>query len=189
MYKYSFEFKKKVVLAYLNGEGSFRTIANKYEVPSWGNVKKWVRSYEKFGDDGIKRSRKRTFYTFEQKMAIVELYLSSEISYQDLALQIGVNNPSQISNWVNDYREFGPEALNPKKGGLKRTMNKSDSDSSTKECKINTDDQHIKDLENELYKLRLENAFLKELRRLRLEDEGKMREWHSSSTVSEENSN
>ena len=51
LYKYSFEFKKKVVLVYLNGEGSFQTIANKYEVPSWGNVKKWVRSYEKFGDD------------------------------------------------------------------------------------------------------------------------------------------
>ena len=48
--------------------------------------------------------------------------------------------------------------------------------------------EHVKELEDELLKLRIANAFLKELRRLRLEDEAKMRERHSSSTASEENS-
>ena len=49
--------------------------------------------------------------------------------------------------------------------------------------------EHVKELEAELHELRIENAFLKELRRLRLEDEAKMRERRESSTVSEENSN
>ena len=40
-----------------------------------------------------------------------------------------------------------------------------------------------------LLKLKIENAFLKELRRLRLEDEAKMRERRKSSTVSEDSSN
>lgn len=44
------------------------------------------------------------------------------------------------------------------------------------------------ELENENQKLRIENAFLKESRRLRLEDERKMREHHESFTVSENNS-
>ena len=44
-------------------------------------------------------------------------------------------------------------------------------------------------IEDELLKLRIENAFLKELRRLRLEDEAKMRERRESSTASEDNSN
>ncbi|GAB7231679.1 hypothetical protein TOTSKI_06420 [Facklamia hominis] len=35
---------------------------------------------------------------------------------------------------------------------------------------------HIKQLEEKLLHLRIENAFLKEARRLRLEDEAKMRE-------------
>lgn len=52
-----------------------------------------------------------------------------------------------------------------------------------------TSAEHIKELEDELLKLRIENAFFKELRRLRLEDEAKMRERHSSSTASEESLN
>ena len=38
---------------------------------------------------------------------------------------------------------------------------------------VDTSAEHIKELEDELLKLRIENAFLKELRRLRLEDEAK----------------
>ena len=49
--------------------------------------------------------------------------------------------------------------------------------------------EHVKELEDELLKLRIENAFLKELRRLRLEDEAKTRERRESSTASEDNSN
>ena len=49
--------------------------------------------------------------------------------------------------------------------------------------------EHVKELEEELLKLRIENAFLKELRRLRLEDEAKMRERRESSTASEDSSN
>ena len=51
---------------------------------------------------------------------------------------------------------------------------------------VDTSAEHVKELEDELLKLRIENAFLKELRRLRLEDEAKMRERRSSSTASEE---
>ena len=54
---------------------------------------------------------------------------------------------------------------------------------------IDTSAEHVKELEDELLKLRIENAFLKELRRLRLEDEAKMRERQESSAVSEDSSN
>ena len=40
----------------------------------------------------------------KKKLSVVELYLSSEISYQDLALQEGITNPSMIANWVNHFR-------------------------------------------------------------------------------------
>ena len=56
------------------------------------------------------------------------------------------------------------------------------------ESYIDTSAEHVKELEDELLKLRIENAFLKELRRLRLQDEAKMRERHLSSTASEESS-
>ena len=53
---------------------------------------------------------------------------------------------------------------------------------------VDTSTEHVKELEDELLKLRIENAFLKELRRLRLEDEAKMRERQESSAVSEDSS-
>ncbi len=40
----------------------------------------------------LMRSHKQTKYSFERRFLFVELYLSSEISYQDLAIQ-GINNP------------------------------------------------------------------------------------------------
>ena len=146
---------------------------------------------KKFGDAGLIRSRKSQTYSFEKKLSVVELYLSSEISYQDLALQEGITNPSMIVNWVNRFRVVGPDALKPHKKGRRKTLEKSEKNSSTLpiESQVDTSAEHVKELEDELLKLRIENAFLKELRRLRLEDEAKMRERRESSTASEDSSN
>ena len=70
------------------------------------------------------RSRKQEKYSFEKKLYIVELYLSSEISYRDLAIQEGITNPSMIVNWVKLFRTAGPEGLRPHKKGRKPTVDK-----------------------------------------------------------------
>ena len=192
MAKYSFEFKKKVVMAYLNGEGGEDYLASKFNVASPRNIKVWIKSYLAFGDEALKRSRKNDVYSFEKKLSVVELYLSSEISYQELAIQEGITNPSMIANWVNRFRAAGPDALRPHKKGRKKTLDKPKIDNKPQvqdERVVDTSAEHVKELEDELLKLKIENAFLKELRRLRLEDEAKMRERRSSSTVSDENSN
>ena len=192
MAKYSFEEKKKLVMAYLNGEGGTDYLTKKYGYANHSQLQRWVAVYQKFGDTGLLRSRKKEVYSFEKKLSVVELYLSSEISYQDLAIQEGIPNPVLIANWVSRFRAAGPDALKPRKKGRKKTLNKSDNITQNKpaeESSVDTSAEHVKELEDELLKLRIENAFLKELRRLRLEDEAKMRERRSSSTASEENSN
>ena len=192
MAKYSFEFKKKIVTAYLKGEGGYGYLAKTYDIPAQIIVERWVHNYQAFGDEGLKKSQKRNIYSFEKKLSVVELYLSSELSYQDLALQEGITNPCIITNWVNRFRVAGPDALKPHKKGRKRKLDKPDKYTKAKsvdEPAVDTSAEHVKELEDELLKLRIENAFLKELRRLRLEDEAKMREWHESSTVSEDDSN
>ena len=113
MAKYSFEFKKKVVLEYINGKGGTQYLSTKYGLGSNSQLRKWLAAYKEFGDEGLKRSRKKENYSFEKKLSVVELYLSSEISYQDLALQEGITNPSMIVNWVNRFRVAGPDALRP----------------------------------------------------------------------------
>ncbi len=191
MAKYSFEFKKKVVNAYINGEGSYGYLVKTYGIPRKAILERWVHSYQAFGNDGLMRSRQKQIYSFEKKLSVVELYLTSEISYQDLALQEGISNPCMIANWVNRFRVAGPEALRPHKKGRRKTLKKTEKKPSALpiESPVDTSAEHVKELEDELLKLRIENAFLKELRRLRLEDEAKMRERRESSTASEDSSN
>ena len=98
MAKYSFEFKKKVVVAYTNGEGGYRYLAKIYGIPTKSIVERWVHNYKRFGDNGLRRSRKKQIYSFEKKRSVVELYLTSEISYQALALQEGLSNACMIAN-------------------------------------------------------------------------------------------
>ncbi|MEI3115335.1 MAG: helix-turn-helix domain-containing protein [Eubacteriales bacterium] len=104
----------------------------------------------------------------------------------------GISNPSLIVKWVNDFRIAGPDALRPKKKGRKKTLD-------IRECKkpskydgekpVDTSAEHVKELEDELLKLRIENAYLKELRRLRLEEETLLKKQRELSTVSEDSSN
>lgn len=192
MAKYSFEEKKKLVLAYLNGEGGTEYLTKKYGYSSRAQLQRWIAAYQKFGDKGLYRSRKKKEYSFEKKLSVVELYLSSEFSYQELALQEGITDPSIIASWVSRFRIAGPDALRPRKKGRKKTLDKMNNNKKSRHIEasnIDTSAEHVRELEDELLKLRIENAFLKELRRLRLEDEAKMREERESSVVSEDDSN
>ena len=192
MSKYSFDFKKKVVMEYLNGEGGWDYLTKKYKLGTNSQLRRWVSAYQQLGDEGLMRSRKNENYSFERKLSVVELYLSSELSYQEVAQKEGITNPNLIVNWVNRFRVAGSDALRPQKKGRKITLDKTRKDTviqPSKEFVVDTSAQHVKELEEELLRLRIENAFLKELRRLRLEDEAKMRERRESSTVSEDNSN
>lgn len=194
MAKYSFEFKKKVVMEYLSGKGSQTYLVKKYDIGCKAQLQRWIAAYQTFGDKGLLRSRQKEQYSFEFKLHVVELYLSSEVSYQELALSQGISNPTILAKWVNDFRIAGPDALKPKKKGCKKTLNSENRNKLTAmkgmdNSTVDTSAEHVQELEDELLKLRIENAFLKELRRLRLEDEAKMRDTQESSTVSEDNSN
>ncbi len=192
MAKYSFQFKKQVIDAYLRGEGGYTYLAGKYGVTNRRQVLNWVHNYEQYGDQGLMRSRKQEKYSFEYKLHVVELYLSSGLSYQELALSEGIRNSALITKWVNDFRIAGSDALRPKKKGRKKILNASDkktSNKSTETTPVDTSAEHVKQLEDELLKLRIENAYLKELRRLRLEEETLLKKQRESSTASGESSN
>lgn len=73
MSKYSYEFKKKVVLEYLAGEGGSSILA-KYGIPSETRIKECVKAYQNLGDEGLMRSRQKKSYSYEYKLGIVEMY-------------------------------------------------------------------------------------------------------------------
>lgn len=187
MAKYSYEFKMNVVREYLKGEGGYESLAKRHGVDH-KMIQRWVNAYKIIGEAGLKRSRKNKEYSFEFKMHVVELYLEGEFSYQQLALQLGMNNPSLIARWVSEYRTAGIDALKPKKKGRHRTM---DEEKVAGEIKCGDDEEKkelIQKLQDENLRLRIENAFLKESRRLRMEEETLQKELRESYTASEKNS-
>lgn len=65
--------------------------------------------------------------------------------------------------------------MRPKRKGRKKALNSNKNETYIVEniikTSVDTSAEHIKKLEDELLKLRIENTHLKELRRLRLEEE------------------
>ena len=175
MAKYSTEFKMKVVKEYLESNISYRSLSDKYCIPSKIVVINWVNAYKSQGYEGLKVKRKNTQYALEFKLNVVNLYLTGEMSYQSLANDLKINNPSMITRWVNDFREKGIEGLKPKKRGRPSKMPKSQKkskdtkvNSSTNLTKLENDSltqaqlkEKIKKLEEKNYWLQLENDAIK----------------------------
>ena len=185
MAKYSAEFKWKVVQEYLQGYVGYKALAHKYNIPSSKLIKDWVGKYRIMGKEGLQRSRKNETYSFQFKLNAVELYLNTEISYHDLALQLKLKSKGTLVKWVQYYRAVGIGGLKPQRKGRRPKL--PDKTSIKPECNTNQDER-LKQLEEENLKLRIEVAFLKGLRRLRLEQEAQKRK-QGSPTVSEDHSN
>lgn len=189
MAKYSYEFKKKLVMEYIDGGGGYQAIARKYSVP-FSLFKRWTDSYKIIGDEALQSSKSNKNYSLEYKINIVGQYLSGELSYQDLANQEKINNYTVIVNWVSAYRKYGLDGLKSKKRG--RPPKSSSSYMENKNKSLSDDKKTIeekyKELQENYYHLKLENACLKELRRLRLEEEA-LNKKRELSTVSEDHSN
>lgn len=179
MAKYSTEFKIKVVKAYLNNEGSYGCLSKKYGVNDKSIIRRWVNAYKSQGYEGLKVKRENTQYSFEFKKNVVNLYLKGEMSYQTLANQLKINNPSVIARWVIDFRNQGLDGLKPKKrgrpSGMTKEKNKEKEQVKKEYSKQEIDE--IADLKDKLYWAQMEIDFLKKKMELEDEDDLKMREW------------
>ena len=79
-----YELKKKIIDQYLNGNGGFTALTKQYSVP-YTVVRRWVHAYTNLGEDGLKQSWSNKEYSFEYKMQVVQLYITSEMSYLQIA--------------------------------------------------------------------------------------------------------
>ena len=175
MAKYSTEFKMKVVKEYLESNISYRSLSDKYCIPSEKVIKTWVNAYKTQGYEGLKVKRENTQYTLEFKLNVVNLYLTGEMSYQSLANELKISNPSIIARWVIDFREKGIEGLRSKKRGRPSKMSKSPKKSKNTKVESSANitnsenesltqaqlKEKIKKLEEKNYWLQLENDAIK----------------------------
>ncbi len=191
MTKYSFEFKLKVVQEYLEGKGGYSYLAKVHSVKDKKQIRVWVNSYREFGEEGLLRKRKNANYSVQFKLDAIELYQTSELSYREIANVLKMNYPSLIANWMRKFRNDGIKGLSKPKG-RPPTVPKKKEKPKKDFVKVTSEERdRIKELEKQVRSLQIENAFLKELRKLRNQEAQQRRtnQSHESSTASEDPSN
>ena len=55
MSKYSYEFKKKVEMDYINGKGGYKRLCKENGIPSQTKLRDWISAYKEFGNKGLMR--------------------------------------------------------------------------------------------------------------------------------------
>ena len=173
MAKYSFELKLNAILDDEKGSGDYQTIANKYHVNRLHLIKDWGDMYRSFGSSGLQCRSKNKVYDTQFKLNAVNLYLTSEKSYREIGDQLGMTNNVLLTRWVLDYREKGEFAFSNSRGRPRKEPDMSKQKSSKQPSDLSETEQKLAQLQNENLKLRIENEYLKGLRRLRMERQAK----------------
>ena len=100
--KFSKELKLSIVKRYLNGEGSYKTLAKEINVHH-SVVEVWIKKYKAFGENAFDSSNTNASYTKEFKEKIVLEYLNGCGSYTDLVIKYNIPSHSTIRKWVKYY--------------------------------------------------------------------------------------
>lgn len=164
--KYDFVFKMNCVELYRNGQW--------VETPKGINQKDfrkriatWTKIADLHGMDALRHPTTCTEYTAEQRYTLVAKVLAGE-SQKNVAISAGIND-SQLAKWVKQYKIYGYDGLNLKKGRknkelpMKKSIKPSELTPSEKEELIR--------LRAETEYLRTENEAIKKLIALRREKE------------------
>lgn len=160
MVKFSSEYRKKVVLEYLEGGGSLKELAKKYGISSHRTVLDWVNRYKKYGDKAFNIRSPKSVFDGTFKMEVLEWMWSNRASLPETALRFDISTPSTIWSWEKKYREKGVEALFNRRGRPK------DMKTNHKHNQGREESFELEKLQREIRMLRIENEYLKKLKAL-----------------------
>ena len=162
--KYSKEMKLQAVKDYLNGEGSYETLKEKYKLRSSTQLKNWVMWYNGHKEFKERSSAKGEIYmtkgrktTQEERAEIVAFCIEHGKDY-GLTVETFKVSYQQIYAWVKKYEEKGVNGLTDRRGKAKSENELTEEERLRQENKILQ--AKIKDQEMEI-------AVLKKLRELR----------------------
>ena len=162
--KYSKELKLQAVKDYLNGEGSYETLKEKYKLRSSTQLNNWVIWYNSHKEFKERSSAKGEIYmtkgrktTQEERAEIVAFCIEHN---KDYGLTVETYNVSyqQIYAWVRKYEEGGVDKLKDNRGRTKPVEEMTEVEKLKAEMKI---------LEAKNRQLEIENAFIKKLQELK----------------------
>lgn len=181
MTKYDEGFKRRVVDAYLAGEGGYKLLAKRFGVRSKVNITNWVKAFKEFGAQGLMLKKTHETYPVQFKLDVLNYKLRTGDSSQEVALKFGINNPAMISSWLSKWQTEGIEGLSRAKG-RPTLSNKSKKKAIEKQL---TKEQQ---LEKEIELLKVENAYLKKLRASGINIPNRLLKQNQESSVNSEKS-
>ncbi|RLQ93025.1 helix-turn-helix domain-containing protein [Planomicrobium sp. Y74] len=182
MAKYSEVFKLRMVKEYLEGSLGYDLLAQKYSIPSSTPIKRWVRAFQAFGEDGLRKKQTNQMYSVQFKVDVLHFMKQTGASYQDTAIQFKMNEPSIIARWNLEFLAEGVRGLEKRAKGRPSMSKKPKQKPVQTEKPLSREEQ----LERENELLRLEVAYLKKLKAFQENpdaflDKHKQR-WRSNST-------
>jgi len=160
MAKYSEEFKLQLVKEYVDGTLGYRRLARKYGLPSSTPIKRWVRAYQAFGQEGLQKKQTNQVYSVQFKVDVLHFMKQTGASYQDTAIEFEMNEPSIVARWNREFLAKGVKGLEERTKG-RPSMSKKPKQKPIKPEKTLSREEQL-ERENEL--LRLEVAYLKKLK-------------------------
>lgn len=96
------------VKEYLDGHGSYETIARKYDINK-STLYDAVNLFNSQGEQALYNTTKNMHYSPELKRQAVEAYLSGKGSQQDICNRFHIRSRTQLRNWIrlyNGHNEF-----------------------------------------------------------------------------------
>lgn len=112
--KHSVEAMHQICLDYLEGQGSYQSLAQQLNVAK-KTIKLWVSTYKKHGQDAFIHKTRNCSYTKEFKEEVVQEYIQGKGSMLDLAVKYNLSD-STISKWVQVYYNSGEQKVYDPKG-------------------------------------------------------------------------
>lgn len=178
MAKYSQEFKLKVVQYYLSNQGGQKATASYFNIDH-STVRKWVTTYEIYGEQGLLKQVSRSTYSVGFKQEVVLCIINEGLSSREIVKRFRLKERHLAVQWLRQYESCGIEGLKPKPRGRPKGLSMP-KPSNVEHSKTDRDKTQEELLE-ELAYLRAEVAFLKKRRALRLKQEAKQRKLQDSS--------
>ncbi len=177
MSKYSYQFKLKIVLEYLNGTLGYNKLAKKYGLSDSILVRRWVNQYKTYGIEGLQTKKRKNKYSLPFKLDVLKFKQDTGASYTSTANAFGIAEPSIIANWKRIYLEEGAAGLNKKARRPPKMPKSNPNQDKIKGHKKNQNKTEITEINDEIEFLKKENeylkievAYLKKLKALGLKD-------------------
>jgi transposase len=157
--KYDKKFKLRLVKCYLDGKGSFKSIARLHGL-SDAQLRRWVAAYQQHGVSGLARSLRQ--YDAAAKLSILRRMWRCRLSYNQTAALFDIRSPGHLGRWERQYHAEGVDALASRSRGSPKIMPAIPPPQSAAQT-VPDEQRSREELLKELEYLRAENAYLKKL--------------------------